>query len=150
MSPRRIQQENSEKGREAAAPSFIKEIQEVQRGQEAPHDGGAIIPKDAQVTPFHPKGLINPSLNIRFPSGPKGVDGLPSGHPNLNGSHLGLLKDFPRGILVIEMLPTSLRPKEIEDEAMKDVKRLSYVGEAPYMVPLDPERVVFSLEDGFT
>jgi hypothetical protein len=32
---------------EAAAPSFIKEIQEVQGGQEAPHDGGAIIPKDA-------------------------------------------------------------------------------------------------------
>jgi hypothetical protein len=40
-------QENPEKGREAAAPSFIKEIQEVQGGQEAPHNGGAIIPKDA-------------------------------------------------------------------------------------------------------
>jgi hypothetical protein len=38
---------NPEKGREAAAPSNIKEIQEVQWGQEAPHDGGAIIPKDA-------------------------------------------------------------------------------------------------------
>jgi hypothetical protein len=38
---------NPEKGREAAAPSNIKEIQEVQGGQEAPHDGGAIIPKDA-------------------------------------------------------------------------------------------------------
>jgi len=34
-------------GREAVAPSFIKEIQEEQGGQEAPHDGGAIIPKDA-------------------------------------------------------------------------------------------------------
>jgi len=39
--------ENPRRGREAAAPSFIKEIQEVQGGQEAPHDGGAIIPKDA-------------------------------------------------------------------------------------------------------
>jgi hypothetical protein len=38
---------NLEKGREAAAPSNIKKIQEVQGGQEAPHDGGAIIPKDA-------------------------------------------------------------------------------------------------------
>jgi hypothetical protein len=38
---------NPEKGREAAAPSLIKEIQEVQGGQEAPHNGGAIIPKDA-------------------------------------------------------------------------------------------------------
>jgi hypothetical protein len=34
-------------GREAAAPSNIKEIQEVQGGQEAPHDGGAIILNDA-------------------------------------------------------------------------------------------------------
>jgi hypothetical protein len=102
------------------------------------------------VTPFYPKGLINPSLNTRFPGGLKGVDGLPSGHPNLNGSHPGLLKDFPRGILVIEMLPASLRPKEVEDEAMKDVKQLSDVGEAPYMVPLDLGGVIFSLEDGFT
>jgi hypothetical protein len=36
-----------QKGREAAAPSFIKEIQEVQGGQEVPHNGDAIIPKDA-------------------------------------------------------------------------------------------------------
>jgi hypothetical protein len=35
-----------EKGREAAAPSNIKEIQEIQGGQEAPHDGDAINPKD--------------------------------------------------------------------------------------------------------
>jgi hypothetical protein len=32
-----------------------------------------------------------------------------------------LLKDFPRGILVIEMLPASLQLKEVEDEAAKDV-----------------------------
>jgi hypothetical protein len=31
---------------EAAAPSNIKEIQEVQEGQEATHHGGPIIPKD--------------------------------------------------------------------------------------------------------
>jgi hypothetical protein len=61
-----------------------------------------------------------------------------------------LLKDFPRGILVIEMLPASLRPKEVEDEIAKDVKRLSDVGEAPYMVPLDLRGVIFSLKDGFT
>ncbi len=74
------------------------------------------------MTPFRPKGLINPSLNTRFLGGSKGVDGLPSGHPNLNGSHSGLLKDFFRGILIIDMLLASLRSKEVEDEAMKDVK----------------------------
>jgi hypothetical protein len=60
------------------------------------------------------------------------------------------LNDFPKGILVIKMLPTSLCPKEVEDKTAKDVKRLSNVGEASYMVPLDPEGVIFSLEDNFT
>jgi hypothetical protein len=41
------EEENPKKGREATTPSFIKEIQKVQGGQEVPHDGGAIIPKDA-------------------------------------------------------------------------------------------------------
>ncbi len=42
-----LQRRNPKKGREAAAPSNIKEIQEIQGGQEAPHDGDAINPKDA-------------------------------------------------------------------------------------------------------
>jgi hypothetical protein len=36
------------------------------------------------------------------------------------------------------MLSAFLQPKEVEDEAAKDVKRLFDVGEAPYMLPLDP------------
>jgi hypothetical protein len=42
-----IPEENRKRGKEATTPSFIKEIQEVQGGQEAPHNGGAIIPKNA-------------------------------------------------------------------------------------------------------
>ncbi len=75
------------------------------------------------MTPFRCKGLIHPSLNARFPGGLKGVDGLPSCRLNFNGSHAGLLKDFPAGILIIEMPPASLRPKEVEDETAKDIKR---------------------------
>jgi hypothetical protein len=89
-------------------------------------------------------------LNTRVLGGPKGVNGLPSGHSNLNGSNPGLLKDFPRGILVIKMLPASLCPKKVEDKTVKDVKRLSDVGEASYMVLLDSRGVIFSLEDSFT
>ncbi len=48
------------------------------------------------------------------------------------------------------MLPASLCPKEVEDKTAKDVKRLSDVGEASYMVPLDPGGVIFSLENSFT
>jgi hypothetical protein len=89
-------------------------------------------------------------LNTRVLGGPKGINGLPSGHSNLNGSNPGLLKDFPRGILVIKILPASLRPKKVEDKTAKDVKQLSDVGEASYMVPLDSGRVIFSFEDSFT
>jgi hypothetical protein len=48
------------------------------------------------------------------------------------------------------MLPASLCPKKVEDKTAKDVKRLSDVGEASYMVPLDSEKVIFSFEDNFT
>jgi hypothetical protein len=48
------------------------------------------------------------------------------------------------------MVPTSLRPKEVEDNIAKDVKWLSDVGKTSYMVPLDPEGVIFSFEDSFT
>ncbi len=48
------------------------------------------------------------------------------------------------------MLLASLRPKEVEDKIAKDVKRLSNVGEASYMALLDPEGVIFSLENNFT
>jgi hypothetical protein len=48
------------------------------------------------------------------------------------------------------MLTASLCPKEVKDKNAKDVKRLSDVGEASYMVPLDPGGIIFSLEDSFT
>jgi hypothetical protein len=89
-------------------------------------------------------------LNTRVWGGSKGINGLPSGHSNLNGSNPGLLKDFSRGILILKMLPASFRPKEVEDKTAKDVKQLSNVGEASYMVPLDPRGVIFSLKDSFT
>jgi hypothetical protein len=62
-------------------------------------------------------------LNTRVQGGQKGINGLPSDHSNLNSSNPGLVKDFPREILVIKMLLASLRPKEVEDKITKDVQR---------------------------
>jgi hypothetical protein len=98
------------------------------------------------MTPLHPKGLINPSLDARFPNGPKRIDGLPSSHPNLDDGHLCLLKNFPKGVLVVEVLPAPLRQEEVENEAMENVKRLSTVKKTPDMVSLDTKGVVFSFE----
>jgi hypothetical protein len=42
-----IKGKTPKKGKEVAAPSNIKKIQEIQGGQEAPHNGGIISPKDA-------------------------------------------------------------------------------------------------------
>ncbi len=45
--PTQNAEKDPQQGREAAAPSNIREIQEIQGGQEAPHNGDAISPKDA-------------------------------------------------------------------------------------------------------
>jgi hypothetical protein len=101
------------------------------------------------MTPFSLEGLINPNLNTRFLSGPERVDGLPSGHPNLDGGHPGLLKNILRGVLVVKVLAAPLRPKEVQNEAMKDVERLFDVRKAPYVVALGTGGVIFSFEYGF-
>jgi hypothetical protein len=87
-------------------------------------------------------------LNTRVLGGPNGINGLPSGHSNLNKSNPSFLKDFPRGIRVIKMLSASFRPKEVEDKTAKDVKQVCDIGEASYMVRLDPGGS-FSLENNF-
>jgi hypothetical protein len=43
-------------------------------------------------------------------------NGLPSGHANLNGGHLGLSEDLLKRIVVAEVLPTSFRPQVVEDK----------------------------------
>jgi hypothetical protein len=101
------------------------------------------------VTPFHPKGLFNPNLNTIFPGGLEGVDGLPSGHPNLNSGHPRLLENFSKGVLVVKVLPAPLRLEEVEDEAMENVEWLYDVREAPYVVALGTKGVIFSFKDRF-
>jgi hypothetical protein len=115
-----------------------------------PPDGGRVLPKNVQVTPFCPKSLINSNLSARLPSGPEGVDGFPSGHLDLDGAHPGLLKSVPKGVLIVKVLSASFRPKKIEDEATKDVERLLGVGEAAGVVPVTIGGVVFSFEDHLT
>jgi len=70
------------------------------------------------VTPLCLKGLIDPNLNVRFSSGPEGVDGFPSGHPDFDG----VLKNIFKGVLIVKVLPASFRLEEVEDEAFEDVK----------------------------
>ncbi len=46
-------------GREAAAPSVIREVKKVQGRERAPRNGGLVLSKDAAVKPFSLKGLLN-------------------------------------------------------------------------------------------
>jgi hypothetical protein len=89
------------------------------------------------MTPLCPKGLIDPILNTRLSGGLEGVDGFPSGHPDLDGGRLGLLKNVPGGVLVtlrlgllknvpggvlvIKVLPASFRPKKVDNETSENV-----------------------------
>jgi hypothetical protein len=46
-------------GREAAAPSSIRIIDEVQGGEVMPPDGGIVRLENVQMKPFFPKGELN-------------------------------------------------------------------------------------------
>jgi len=98
------------------------------------------------VTPFCPKGLINPNLNARLSGGPKGIAGFPSGHPDLDN----VLKNVFKGVLIIKVLLASFKPEEVEDETSEDVKQLLNEGESASVVTLAVGGVVFSFEDQFT
>ncbi len=77
-------------GREATAPSVIREIKEVQRGEQAPRNGKLTLPKDLVVKPFSLKGLLNVILLILTPILTRGPNGLPGGHANLGRGLPGL------------------------------------------------------------
>jgi hypothetical protein len=54
---------------------------------------------------------MNPSIRKVFPSS----------HPHLNIGNLGLPKNPKTRVSVLKVLPTSLNPKEINNEAMEDI-----------------------------
>jgi hypothetical protein len=72
------------------------------------------------MTPLCLKGLIDLNLDTMLSGGLEGVDGFPSGHPNLDGGHPGLMENVSR-VLVVKMLPASFGPKEVENKTSKDV-----------------------------
>jgi len=86
---------NLRKGSNSPIKALMK-VQEIQKGQEAPHNGNTILPKDIQMTPLRPIGMINPIMDTRLPGGSKGVDGFQGGHPNLNNGHPSLLDNISR------------------------------------------------------
>jgi hypothetical protein len=92
----------------------LEKFRKYKGGRKCRKFGSVVIPKNVHVTPFSPEGLINPILSTRFPGGPERANGLPGGHPDLDGGHLGLLENFSSGILVIEVFPAPFRPEEVE------------------------------------
>ncbi len=99
-------------------------------------NGGAILPKDVQMTPFSLEELINTILNGGVPSGSMVTNLFPGGHANFDRGHLGLLEHLSRRLLTIEMHLTSLELEKVENEASKYVKGMSVIGEAPDMITL--------------
>jgi hypothetical protein len=52
------------------------------------------------------------------------------------------MKDLSKRVLIVKMLPASIGPKEVKDEAAEDVEGLPSVGEAPDVVSLEVGWVV--------
>jgi hypothetical protein len=76
-------------------------------------------------------------------------NGLPKGHADLNGGHLGLSENLLEGVLITEVFPTSFRLKVVKNKAMKDIQWMLGVSEAPSVVGKEPGRVVVVLDGHF-
>ncbi len=86
-----------------------------------PLNGGIILSQNVHVKPLSSEIWLNASLNIRVLGGPVRSNGLPRGHTDLNGSHLGLSDNLNGGVLFTEVFPTSLQPEVVEDETTKNI-----------------------------
>ncbi len=73
-------------GRGATAPSIIREIKEIQGGEQVPQNGSFTLPKDVEVKPLSLKGFFNSILNVLVPILTRGSNGFPGGHADLNRS----------------------------------------------------------------
>jgi hypothetical protein len=135
-------------GREATAPSIIREIEKVQGGEQAPRNGSLALPKYAAVKPFSLKGLLNAILNVLSPILTRRSDSLPGGHAHLRRSFPRLEQDSFEGVQAIEVLSASFGPEIIEQEAPKNVERLSPVGGATRVVSMEVGGVVLLFEHG--
>jgi hypothetical protein len=135
-------------GREATAPSIIREIEKVQGGEQAPRNGSLTLPKYLAVKPFNLKGLLYANLIVLIPILARGPDGLPSGHANFSRGLPRLEQDPFEGVLAVEMLAASFRPKVVEHQAPEDVERLSPISEATRVIAVEVRGVVFLFEHG--
>ncbi len=77
-------------GREATAPSVIREIEEIQGGEQVPRNGRPALPKDVAVKPFNLKGFFNTTLNVLISTLARRSNDLPGGHADLGSSLPGL------------------------------------------------------------
>jgi hypothetical protein len=127
-----------EGGRGATAPSIIREIQEEQRREETPPDGGVVTPKDVHVQPFSSKSKLNSSLNVRIFVKAGGSNGFPSGHADFDNGHPCLLEHPFERVAIAEVPSAPLGLEIVQGESVQDVKWLSSVGEAADVISVEP------------
>ncbi|CAN5968807.1 unnamed protein product [Sphagnum jensenii] len=75
-------------------------------------------------------------------------DGPPGGHANLGRGLPRLEENSLEGVLAVEVIATSLRPKVVNQEAPEDVKGLAAVSESARVIAVEVRGVVVLFEDG--
>jgi hypothetical protein len=71
-------------GRGATAPSIVRKIKEVQRGEQVPSDGGLALPKDVRMKPFSLKSFLHTNLDVLVFTLARGSNGFPGGHAHFD------------------------------------------------------------------
>jgi hypothetical protein len=134
-------------GKEATAPSVIREIKKVQGGEQAPRNGRLALLEDVAVKPFSLKGLLDAILVILIPKLMRGPDGPPGGHVDFGRSFPQLKEHSFEGVLAVEMFATSLGPEVVEQEALENVEGLTSIGETACVVAMEVGGVIFFFKD---
>jgi hypothetical protein len=100
------------------------------------------------VKPFSLKGLFNAILIVLSPILIRRSNSLPGGHAHLRRGLPRLEQDSFEGVHAIKVPSTSFGLEIIEQEAPKNVERLSTVGETTRVVMVEVRGVVLLLEHG--
>jgi hypothetical protein len=80
-------------GRGATAPSIVRKIRQVQRGEQVPSDGGLALPKDVRMKPFSLKSFLHTNLDVLIFTLARGSNGFPGGHAHFDPGRPGFCPD---------------------------------------------------------
>jgi hypothetical protein len=113
-----------------------------------PSDGGLALPKDVEVKPLSPKGLLNTNLDILVFTLTRGSNGFLGGHVDLDRDRPSLEQNSFQGILVVKVPTAPFGLEIVQQEASENVEGLLDIGVPSDVVSVKVRGVIFLFDHG--